>query len=209
VAVAIGTTYTLTCNGVGGTSLSSSVTVNVIPTVVLTVAPALVAPGGESLLTWSSTNATSCLASAGWTGSKAPSGSQSTGALAASTTYTLTCSGPGGTSAAATSTVVAGTLTIAPQMAALALSQAQQFTATVSGPIGALAWTVDGVAGGNGTAGTISASGMYTAGTLAGAHTVVATSSALAALSAAVTVAVTDLPGEALRRHRTRMDIYI
>jgi hypothetical protein len=52
--------------------------------------------GAKSTLTWSSTNATSCSASGGWSGTLATSGSSSTAALTAATTYTLTCTGTGG-----------------------------------------------------------------------------------------------------------------
>ena len=55
-------------------------------------------------LSWTSTNATSCSASGNWSGSKAVSGSQSTGNLTSNKTYTITCTGPGGT---ATDTVKA------------------------------------------------------------------------------------------------------
>ena len=82
-------------------------------------------------------------------------------------------------------------------MAAITLSQTQQFTATVPGG-GAATWTVDGIAGGNGTVGTISSAGLYTPGTGAGAvgaHTVVASSAANPSQSASAVVAVTDLPG--------------
>jgi hypothetical protein len=47
-------------------------------------------------LTWTSTNADSCNASNAWSGTKATSGSQSTGNLTSSKTYTITCSGSGG-----------------------------------------------------------------------------------------------------------------
>jgi hypothetical protein len=76
----------------------------VAPTVTLTVTPATVASGGAATLSWSSTDATSCMASGGWTGGRATTGSESTGALTATTTYTLTGDGPGG-SAAASATV--------------------------------------------------------------------------------------------------------
>lgn len=49
-------------------------------------------------LSWTGTNATSCIASGGWSGSKDVSGSESTGNLTSSKTYTIVCSGPGGTS---------------------------------------------------------------------------------------------------------------
>ncbi len=59
----------------------------------MSASPSTVASGGSSTLTWVSNNATACTASGGWSGSKAISGSQSSGALTASTTYTLTCTG--------------------------------------------------------------------------------------------------------------------
>ena len=97
-------TYTLTCIGPSG-SASRSVTVSVAappppppPTVSLSANPTSISSGGSSTLTWSSTNTTSCTASGSWSGTKPLSGSQSTGSLTgpASYTYTLICTGPGG-----------------------------------------------------------------------------------------------------------------
>jgi hypothetical protein len=47
-------------------------------------------------LSWTSSNATACTASGDWSGSKPTSGSESTGNLTSSKTYTLTCTAPGG-----------------------------------------------------------------------------------------------------------------
>jgi len=85
-------------------------------------------------------------------------------------------------------------MSLAPATAAITLSQTQQFTPTVPGG-GSVTWTVDGVANGNGTVGTISTSGLYTAGTAPGAHTVAATSAADTTQTATSVVAVTDLAG--------------
>ena len=76
-----------------------------LPTVSLAANPTSVVSGGSSTLTWSSTDATSCLASGAWSGSKALSNSQSTGPLtisstASSSTFALTCTGSGGTTSA-------------------------------------------------------------------------------------------------------------
>jgi hypothetical protein len=100
-------TFTLTCTG-AGRSASASVTVTIDPcngcwdypappVVTLTASPTSVAYGASSTLTWSSTDATSCTASGAWSGAQATAGSISTGALTASSTYTITCSGAGGT----------------------------------------------------------------------------------------------------------------
>src|SRR3989344_820954 len=49
-------------------------------------------------LSWSSSDTTSCSASGGWSGSKGLSGSQSTGALTSSVSFSILCSGEGGDS---------------------------------------------------------------------------------------------------------------
>jgi hypothetical protein len=199
-AVTANTAYSLNCTGPGGTSPAAaatlSVTVPALPAATLTANPSMVAPGGASTLTWSSTNATACAASGGWSGSLPTSGSRSTGALTANTSYSLTCTAGGGTSsvAAAAVAVSGGMLGVSPKIAAITLSRTQQFTAIVPGG-GAAVWTVDGIARGNSTVGLISATGLYTAGTAAGAHTAVATSVADPTQSAKAVVAVTDLAG--------------
>ena len=109
-ALTASTKFTLTCAGAGG-SAAQSATVSVSaqqsappppppqPTVTLSASPTSISNGGSSTLTWSSTGATSCIASGGWSGTEAISGSQSTGALTATTTYILTCTGAGGSTA--------------------------------------------------------------------------------------------------------------
>lgn len=48
--------------------------------------------GDSAALSWTSQNAEKCSASGGWSGSKALNGTESTGSLTTTTTYTLTCS---------------------------------------------------------------------------------------------------------------------
>jgi len=194
----LSTKYSLVCTGSGGTSSIASVTVNVAPSGTLIATPPVVTNGGSAVLSWSSTNATACTATGGWTGSKPGSGTFSTGPLTATTSYTLTCAGTGGTSgpSSATVTVSNGAVGLSPPIAAIALLQSQQFAATVPG--GGLAnWAVDGIPGGNSTVGTVTGAGLYTAvgGTVAGTHTVVATSVANSSQTGAAVVAVTDLAG--------------
>lgn len=74
------------------------------PTLNFAAAPNPVPAGTGSALTWSSANATGCIAGGAWSGAKATGGSESTGALAATATFTLTCTGAGG-SASRTVTV--------------------------------------------------------------------------------------------------------
>ncbi|MCB1686425.1 MAG: hypothetical protein R3E82_01290 [Pseudomonadales bacterium] len=93
------TSYTLTCSGSGG-SRSATVAVTVTPApapqITFTSADSTVSSGGTTQLSWTSTNTTSCTASGGWSGSRSLSGNQMVGPLSATTTYSLSCSGPGG-----------------------------------------------------------------------------------------------------------------
>jgi hypothetical protein len=66
------------------------------PTLTFSAEPSSVAPGGTATLTWNATGAQSCEASAGWSGSRAASGSQTVGPLDSPTEFRLSCSGAGG-----------------------------------------------------------------------------------------------------------------
>lgn len=69
--------------------------------------------GGSTTLTWNSDGAISCQASGGWTGSRDVQGSSAVGPLNASTTFTLTCDGDGGSSVAMLSVAVVGSVNLA------------------------------------------------------------------------------------------------
>ena len=83
-------------------------------------------------------------------------------------------------------------VTVSPKRAAVVVStQTQQFTCSVAN----VTWSVDGVAGGNASVGTISANGLYTPPAVGGIHVVKATTAAAPHVSGSATVAVTDLAG--------------
>jgi len=86
-----------------GTSSTVSVTVNNTqpqPAVDLKAnnsnGPITIIYNTAATLSWTSSSATSCTASNGWSGAKVTSGSESTGSLTSNKTYTLTCTGAGG-----------------------------------------------------------------------------------------------------------------
>jgi hypothetical protein len=109
-ALTTNTTYTLTCTGTGGTAAqSATVAVSALPppTLTLSASPGSVTSGSTSTLTWSSANATSCTASGAWSGIQPTSGTFTTPALTATSTYTLTCTGAGG-NATQNATVMVG-----------------------------------------------------------------------------------------------------
>ena len=135
-ALTANATYTLTCTGRAGDAVqSATVTVASTPTatVSLSASPSTIASGASSTLTWSSSNATSCTASGAWTGSKATSGSQSTGTVKANATYSLTCTGAGG------SATQSKTVSVTPPAPTVALSASPSTIA--SGSSAALAWS--------------------------------------------------------------------
>jgi len=80
----------------------------------------------------------------------------------------------------ASGTSVGGiSVSVSPSGVSVPLGATQQFTAYVSGTSNtAVTWEVDGVAGGNATVGTIDATGLYTAPSTAGTHTISAISAA-------------------------------
>lgn len=77
------------------------------PVVTLGASATSVVTGGSAMLTWSSTNAKTCVASGGWTGGRATSGTASVGPLNANTTFTLTCTGDGGSDDASVDITIA------------------------------------------------------------------------------------------------------
>ena len=108
----------------------------------------------------------------------------------------------------ATATITVGTpqpvtVTISPASATLMPSQSQQFQASVTGTSNTVVtWSVDNIGGGNTSVGTISSSGLYTAPTSVGNHTVEATSVADPTQSASATVAVSSTPMSAVTTER-------
>jgi hypothetical protein len=74
--------------------------------------------------------------------------------------------------------------------------QKQQFNASIGGHAAAsVAWEVDGVPGGNGVVGTISAEGLYSPPNAGGTHTVTARIGTDSTATTNASVAVTDLTG--------------
>ena len=120
-------TYT---NASGNASVTVTAVASAAPTVTLSASPATITSGGSSTLTWSSTNATACTASGGWTGTEPTSGTESE-YPGATTAYMLTCTGAGGSETTSATVTVAGsgtssdTLVFAPYVD-MGLAEAEQ-----------------------------------------------------------------------------------
>jgi hypothetical protein len=137
-------TFTLTCTGGGGTGEGSAqVTVTSAPasapTLTLSASPTTVASGATTQLSWSSANATSCTASGGWSGPMALSGTQQTAALQSGTTYTLACTGSGGTKSASVQVAVTAPVSSPPSSPPDPSTPGSAFASTKGGG-GSLEW---------------------------------------------------------------------
>jgi hypothetical protein len=103
--------YTLTCGSVSNTASVVVSTPPPSPTASLTLAPANINTAQTTVLSWSSANATSCTASGAWSGAKATSGSATiTPTATGNFTYSLACTGEGGTASASAALSVTAAL---------------------------------------------------------------------------------------------------
>jgi plastocyanin len=157
-------TYTLSCTGGGGTSTQSIIILissNPVPppiAVDLTINPSTITAGQSAQLSWTSTNASSCVASGSWAGQQPTNGSAvSTGTLAVpgQYSYTLICSGPGGSaSSTANLTVNPTTATVNTFAANPTIVQVGQSTTLSWATSGATSCTATGGTGSDGWNGT-------------------------------------------------------
>ncbi|MBP9686396.1 MAG: GBS Bsp-like repeat-containing protein, partial [Candidatus Doudnabacteria bacterium] len=115
------------------------------PEVSLGAAPASVGYGESTNLSWSSQNADSCTATsgAGFSTGGATSGSDGSSALTADETFTVTCTGPGGTASDSVSVAVA----LPPLSCSLsdtAIQYGGSVDASATGGVGSYSWSTPG-----------------------------------------------------------------
>lgn len=88
------------CSSPGGGTVTT-----LAPVVNISATPGIIDYNQTSTLSWAATNASSCTASGDWSGNKATSFQESVGPLTASKTYKIVCTGAGGASSEAQTTV--------------------------------------------------------------------------------------------------------
>ncbi len=135
-------TYSLNCIGENGQHVSDSVTINVDTIVINPPTADIKANGSDGPITipsgtsadihWTSTLTDSCTVTpGGWTGT---SGSHPSGNLTGTQTYTLNCTGPGGTATdSVTVNVVIDTECVPTTVSTIAASNVTQNSATITG----------------------------------------------------------------------------
>lgn len=200
-------TITATSNADKTKSASAQVTIVKPVTITLSPAAAQVTLGATQAFTATVANTTNTAVT--WAVDGVNGGNATDGAISASGVYTAPATMPGaGTvtitatsqadatkAASATVTLIAPlTITISPTSATVNLGATQAFAATVAGGSGtntAVNWSVNNIAGGNSSVGTISGTGTFTAPTTlpkTPTETVTATSQADATKSASAQV---------------------
>ena len=95
--------------------------------------PVTIQSGTQATISWTSTNATACTVSpTGWTGT---SGTQATGNLSNTQTYTVNCTGPGGSASDSVTVNVQTTSCTAPAVTTFGATNIGQNSATLSGSV--------------------------------------------------------------------------
>lgn len=199
-------TVTVRATSAASTAASASASVSIIPLPTITaVTPATIPTGpfsitvsgvgfvSGSVVTFDGASLATTVVSA--------TSLTATGTASTAKTVAIVVKTPdGGTSNTASVTVTGQTQTqvsvaLSPTSVSVRIGRTRQFAATVSGSSNtAVSWRVNGIAGGNGTVGRISTSGLYTAPTSVprpSTVTVTATSVADPTKSATATVTVT------------------
>jgi hypothetical protein len=112
-------------------------------------------------------------------------------------THTITATSVADSSKSASASADVVSFAISPASANVVSNGTQQFSVVMEGFSNlSVTWSVDGVTGGNGTVGTVSSTGLYTAPSTLGTHTVAATSVQYPGISANASVTVqTQNPG--------------
>ncbi len=110
IAIAALATLIAACGGYGGGGMGTPAPA---PSVMISADLQTITLGQSATLTWSSTNASACTASGGWSGNQALSGTQTvTPTAVGSVTYTLSCTAPSGTYGGGGSAQGAATVTV-------------------------------------------------------------------------------------------------
>ncbi len=217
-AAQVGTTVKVTVvnTGLGGMT-SSSVNLGVTAPLAITVT---LSPTSATLVTgatrqFAATVKNTSNTAVTWSVNNLPGGDAAVGTISATGLYTAPAAVPAAAVTVRATSVanpaVSGVATVTvqpppppvvsvtPTTATIQATKSQQFSATVTGAANtAVTWSVNSVAGGNATVGTITASGFYTAPVAVpnpASVTIRATSVANVTASAAATLTVTQPPG--------------
>ncbi len=179
-------------------SAKAIVTVNAGVSVSISPASALIAISGTQPFTATVSGTTNTQLT--WSVDGVNGGNNTTGTISSAGLYTapavagahtVTATSVADPTKNASASVSVMSLAVSPSSATVAPGGTRQFAAIIEGTGNtSVTWSVDGILNGNQAVGTISSSGLYTAPSTTGNHTVTATSTALPTLSANAAVTV-------------------
>ena len=98
LSIAISSIFIVSCGGGGGGGGGTVAPAIPGPSINFSATSSSASNGDAVTINWSSTNSTSCTATGGWSGVRATSGSEDVNVAAGQNTYTIQCSGDGGSS---------------------------------------------------------------------------------------------------------------
>jgi hypothetical protein len=193
-----------------GSSGSGSTSQNPPPQVTVAVSPTTANVGTGATNQFTATVQGTTNTQVTWAVDSISEGNSSVGTISSAGLYTapssagqhtVSATSAADTAKSATAAVsVVGTVTLTPSSALVAPDATQQFTATMQGGT-SFTWSVDGIAGGNSSVGTISSSGVYTAPNALGTHTVTATSTLDSASATSTLTVINTKSGAVLTYH--------
>ncbi|HSY12375.1 MAG TPA: hypothetical protein VK976_09315 [Verrucomicrobiae bacterium] len=191
-------------------SANATVTVNPVssppppPVITVTIAPTTATVGAGQTQQFTATVTGTTNTGVTWsvdgvTGGNTTVGTVSTSGLysapATAAGHTVTATSVADTTKSASAAITVLAMTISPTTTSLTPYGTRQFRATVQGTNNnGVTWSVDGVAGGNQSTGTVSSTGLYIAPANLGSHTVTAASVALPTYSVSAAVSVINAP---------------
>lgn len=202
--------HTVTATSVASNSSSAKAAVSVVAGITISPSTATLdgSAGEVQSQQFSATVANSTSPSINWSVNNVQGGNSSVGTITSGGlytppntpgSYTVTATNAKDTSSTVSATAMVFTMSISPGSTVVGPSATQQFTANIDGlSNNSVSWSVDGVAGGSSSVGTISSSGLYTAPAGLGSHQIAAASAADTSASSSANIVVTNLTASAV-----------
>lgn len=190
--------HTVTATSVADTTKNANAAVTVGMLAAITPASVTIPPGGTEQ--FNTTVQGFSNTSVNWAVDTVAGGNATVGTISTTGLYTapsqagshtVTATSVADSSLTASAQVAISALSLSPTTAAINPSTTEQFTASIQGvTTTAITWSVDTLVGGNASVGTITPTGLYTAPSTIGLHTIGAISSADSSLTASASITV-------------------
>lgn len=216
--------HTVVATSMAESSSSAKAAVSVISGIAISPTSATLdgAPGAVQTQQFSATVANTSSAAITWFVNNVQGGNSSVGTITSSGlytppnmpgSYTVTATNASDAASTVNASITVFTMSVSPGSTVVGPSATQQFSASVDGLSNtSVTWSVDGIANGNSSVGTISSGGLYTAPAALGPHTISASSAADTSASSSANIVVTNIAQSAVLTYHnddTRSGAYL